>query len=880
MKPNPDLLRPFLIAGAAIALVVGIDVSAPARAGGMPNPPVLVVNHPIDVIGNLEPSDFINNGYGNNPYKDWGNEPSVAFDPANTNDLLVSSFAAPPETGAMTPVFSSANAGTSWSSQFTITQPSPAVVIPFDWRFVFDGSGTVHGAVVGGICDSQGCSSFNIYAGSSSSPTGAGWTWSGGGAQINTSASTGHTDQPWIAVTPANPNQIYVAYDDDHNQDPVRGTLYDQRVAASSDGGASFPVDKPVDNGPVATTVNQGLRIATDGAGNVYSIFGIGKSTPTAGVSNVTYYLNRSRDGGATWDFNGNSSQGGIVITSGDSNQSSFFAGVNLLSGNITDISVDNTGSHIYVTYGAQDDTHTDRVFLQEFHPSGSTLVGSTPVVVSPAGQAAALPSLTVLADGNVVIEYETYNAATNQVTVHVADSVDHGATINTDLSRYQFTPLPLSQALGPKNLPQDREFGDYVHVASVYNTFYGTFAGRGNVNSGGVNTTGLIDPFVFTGSDTPGPDCSNECTNTFNELRSGSAASFSYVLKGDMRNLIDTALTADDPLVDAFAYVNQHFFEGNGLSTVGLSLDGNGNTVVTYTGSHPILNTYGFDYGAGPGAPHFGYEGTPGTPLVNISQYWTLAEGLTQQLANLSAACPAVTEANLHYAVFFAEVSPVSGGDGGQWTECAFPIGTNPQFLLTNTVGTPEEIFDAGILLSDTLIPLDLLNVADTPPPGQPGSPFTPLPQFDQLILQPGAAFAVNVPEPSTLLLLCMGLFGLSLALGRSVTDWSQLIDSAAARPLSALAGQYFCPDHISSTFHRRAGHAHIRAGATASRASTFCTADGDHAIRRSPAPAVKEKSADGSAAAAARNSSTYVRPVAGSGAASSPAGGSLSCR
>ena len=36
-----------------------------------------------------------------------------------------------------------------------------------------------------------------------------------------------------------------------------------------------------------------------------------------------------------------------------------------------------------------------------------------------------------------------------------------------------------------------------------------------------------------------------------------------------------------------------------------------------------------------------------------------------------------------------------------------------------------------------------------------------------------------------------------LSLALARSVTNWSQLIDSVAARPLSALASQYLCPDH-----------------------------------------------------------------------------------
>ena len=36
-----------------------------------------------------------------------------------------------------------------------------------------------------------------------------------------------------------------------------------------------------------------------------------------------------------------------------------------------------------------------------------------------------------------------------------------------------------------------------------------------------------------------------------------------------------------------------------------------------------------------------------------------------------------------------------------------------------------------------------------------------------------------------------------LSLALARSVADWSQLVDSAAARPLAALAGQYLSPDH-----------------------------------------------------------------------------------
>ena len=341
--------------------------------------------------------------------------------------------------------------------------------------------------------------------------------------------------------------------------------------------------------------------------------------------------------------------------------------------------------------------------------------------------------------------------------------STNNGASIASNLSVYSFTPLTLKQATG--STTSNREFGDYVHVASVNNTFYGTFAGLGNVNSGGINTTGLIDPFVFTGSDTPGPDCTSECVNTFNGQNSGAPAmSFSYVLKGDVRGQIGTAVTANDPLVDAFAYVNQNFFGGKGLSTVGLSLDKNGNTVVTYSGSNPILDTYAFDYGGGPGAPDFGYEGTPGTPLVNVDQYWTYQKGNTAQLPNLSAACPAVEGTDVRCAVLYADVAFANQNDGGQWAECALPIGMNPNFLLTNTTLFDEQLFNVGIFLSDTLIPLDDLNLGDTPPPGAPGSQFTDLTRFDGLILAPGESLS-TVPEPSTWAMMMLGFAGLGLA-------------------------------------------------------------------------------------------------------------------
>ena len=36
----------------------------------------------------------------------------------------------------------------------------------------------------------------------------------------------------------------------------------------------------------------------------------------------------------------------------------------------------------------------------------------------------------------------------------------------------------------------------------SIGDTFYGVFAGLGDISAGGINTTGLIDPFFFSGTD------------------------------------------------------------------------------------------------------------------------------------------------------------------------------------------------------------------------------------------------------------------------------------------------------------------------------------------------------------------------------------------
>jgi hypothetical protein len=486
-------IRPLSLVAVVVALL-----PAPAALAG------LVVGAPIDIIGNLPLADFTGNGYGTNTYKDWGNEPSVAVNPTNPNQILASSFAygASSTTGA--DVFFSTNAGASWSSQFTITRPSPTVGIPNDWRFLYDGSGNLHGAVLGGAtCGSAGV--CDVYVGSSTNPNGAGWTWSTSGTAINAinnPASLGKADQPWIALSG---NNVYAAYDDFHSNTG-------ERVLASSNGGTTFTVDNPINNGAQSNSVNPGTRIATDGKGTVYSLFGVGGATVSQGVHDVSYYLNRSRDGGVTWDFNGSSGVGGILVANGVSSQldnagtqasNNWFAGVNDLRGNITAIASDKAGSHIYALYGAQDNTGTDRIYLVEFHPVGTNLIASAPLVVSPAFERAALPAITVKDDGTVVMMYETVGDD-GKIHIHVASSIDFGASIDTDIQEYAFTPLTLLQATG--SMTANREFGDYDFLTSIGNTVYGTFAGLGDINAGGINTTGLIDPFFFSGTDVAEP--------------------------------------------------------------------------------------------------------------------------------------------------------------------------------------------------------------------------------------------------------------------------------------------------------------------------------------------------------------------------------------
>jgi len=460
----------------------------------------VAAQQPIDVIGNLPLSDYTSyiQPYS---YNDWGNEPFIAVNPVNPSEIVISSFAfgSPASGDPGASLWYSTNAGASWGIRFPInTDPASGVVVPHDQTFAYDSSGVLHGVFLG--IDSSGIQ--NIYQGSTSAPGNDGmngrlastWQWTAQGAVNNQAINSTTADQPWIAISG---NRILAGYDNFNSS----FTAVEERVAQSTDGGATFTAINDVAisaGGQVSSgVVNPGLRLTTDSAGHAYAIFGIPSADLGNSVHTIDYRLNRYTFGNTGWDYtNSTINPGGLAIDSGNSTQGGSspalsFGGKNVLFGNITSVAATADGSRVYAVYGKQDGTGTDRLYLATFATVAGNLVeqpnaGMTPFSI--AGERSALPSVAVAANGTIAVLYQT-TSSLNHFEVHFALSLDLGLTF-TDQTLLSYDTT---------NFSRNRLLGDYEYLTSVDNTFYGTFPGTGDTNSGGINTTGIITPYFFS---------------------------------------------------------------------------------------------------------------------------------------------------------------------------------------------------------------------------------------------------------------------------------------------------------------------------------------------------------------------------------------------
>jgi hypothetical protein len=453
----------------------------------------------IDVIGHLPLAEY-NQFINSQALKDWGNEPTIAVNPVNPNEIAITTFAYGSfiQTGPgsnKASLWYSTDAGADWTIRFPINQPAVPPGnqrVPNDQVIAYDNAGNLHAALL--------TFGDNILHGTTANPNNDGVngrpasTWTYTADRVNRPAvTTNNSDQPWLVIRGGN---VSVGYDS------FRSGGVEMRASTSINNGANFTDarDQPISRGVVTQGIanNPGTRLAADQVGNIYSIFGIADRAGPSSTSHENYRLNMSSNGGLTWKFtNDTPTIGGKAIADGFSTQvASSFAGVNTLLGNITSIASDPLGTHVYVAYGMKDGpngTGSDRIWISEFHPDGSggLVQRADPVAASIPGQRSALPNLAVTDDGTLFLMYDAFDAATNRIHIHLASSTDLGLTFgDTDL--YDFDPRGIPIFNG------NRLLGDYQGLIALGNTVYGSFSARGNVNAGGINTTDKDVPFFF----------------------------------------------------------------------------------------------------------------------------------------------------------------------------------------------------------------------------------------------------------------------------------------------------------------------------------------------------------------------------------------------
>jgi hypothetical protein len=413
-----------------------------------------------------------------------GNEPSIAVNPADPNEIAITRFNTSWNNNA--DLLYSTNGGITWTNETTIPRP-PGIAgtagCPCDQTIDYGRDGTLYGTFL--TCTpatppATGCASNTVVTGSTSDPTSAAsWSWNGNPAQL-TSGTRTNTDQPWLLVNrdsaTATQDNVYVGYDD-------MAAGPDARVAVST---GTIPVNIVRDamagtESPLAT--NPGLRLATDPRnGTVYALYE--QSTGSTQPKSVTYRLNRSTDAGVTWTLNGNTN--GLIVDTVNSDQAPGFkfGTVNALLGGVDHAAVDPTNGDVYVAYG-QDVSGGNRINIRRLTANGTGGLTVGPAVAVSTSTDAALPSVAVLSDGTVGVLYDTYDGNTAAgfpiFSAHLARSTNQGATF-TDVVLQTFQ----SPVTSSSNARQ-RVLGDFHQLKAVGNTFYGAFAG----NTSGVPATG-----------------------------------------------------------------------------------------------------------------------------------------------------------------------------------------------------------------------------------------------------------------------------------------------------------------------------------------------------------------------------------------------------
>jgi hypothetical protein len=394
------------------------------------------------------------------------NEPSIAVNPQNQNEIVLASFS------GGTGLWHTLDGGNTWTFQNSYPQP-PGEGVPCDQQPDYARGNLLAVTFLT-------CTNSNITTGTTTNPAlQTSWNWpldAAGNLILTNTQGVGNADQPWLVTAPQPGNMtqdnIYVAYDD-FNGGP------DMQVARSAaTNPPNFTSDVQVGTTTLCCGSNPGLRLAADRrTGFVYAIWQDASTQNADNSVNANIHLNRTTDGGATWGLNGNAN--GIVVASGASNQRNpKFGTVNALIGGVHHAAVDPVTGDVYVVYACGDGTGGDNplcIRRGQRNATGGLTMGTPSVITT---RHSALPSVAVASNGVIGVLSTAFDGFSSDgfpiFSAHLSLSDDHGATWGDRVLETSLSPVT------DNGNNRQRVLGDYQELAAVGRTFYGTFTGNG----------------------------------------------------------------------------------------------------------------------------------------------------------------------------------------------------------------------------------------------------------------------------------------------------------------------------------------------------------------------------------------------------------------
>jgi hypothetical protein len=397
--------------------------------------------------------------------EDQDSEPTVTVNPTNPLQIAASAFTADPGGGSFAPIFTSVDGGTTWTLKSIVPSRS--------------GDGT---AITGDITVSFASKGNRLYAGIIRLPTisqrlrlnilRTNDFQSGAPMKVLVDRAGVGIDQPYVQATTVasgagqGKDRLYVG-DNDFNARPASAT-----IEQSLDAGQNNPTFTSVRIESRTTPGQDGppVRPAIHADGTVYAVYHSWRTFNNSGQGTADVVVVRDDNpGSGPKKFQSLLDPGdgkiGVCVVKNVKFNFGGFLGFQRTGGGVS-IAVDPSNSSIvYVAYN--DDVGPDYVLhVLRSTDRGVTWSGDVRTVRN-----ALNPSLAINAAGKVGLLYQqlTGSGASQRWVTQLESSVDDGATWTT-------TTL----ATVPADTPAkkfDPYLGDYDHLLSLGNDFYGVFS-------------------------------------------------------------------------------------------------------------------------------------------------------------------------------------------------------------------------------------------------------------------------------------------------------------------------------------------------------------------------------------------------------------------